>query len=801
MIPLKMITKRAMVEIMKKFFSIVILFIFLLSACVEIGKISAAKAESEAMMKDFKYADETGAFLLYMEKGASVRIGRTERGNGIRFSAKITEEKKLALDNEYGEENVTYGMLIAKLDNVQKSGTLSGETVFGENAVYNWAEDGNYTPESGKTRITNLTISSANLAKENNDYIVRGSITGILDKNLTVERVARAYVRCRIKNKDVYYFSDFKLENARSIVYVADNAILKDDDLKSQSKEWIFDNYIMKAVNKKREKFESAECSRGEYTEAEKAYEEFMLLVNSLSEENYAACFSAADTKAVNAKIDALYSAKADSYELVKNVSAADVIKPTPANKGYTFDESGKVLILKNDGFYISNDTCSITTDSGGDVWVIDCSSTNNKNRTLVFPLIAFNEYDEVRFELAIRGMKCASVFGGEISADATAEIRLVNEGTKLSCYAGEDKISEASDTDIIYGRTPFTMEFIECGGEGLAKLGTIKGEKFAYDTTTEAKEFNVSNLEVSAVPDCFFNINDGKLSVPMSSGNVSIYLPKNDFRENRDVSFDLFFNEYIENVKLGDTVLGVSGQNKHVDIKYLSGENLAVYVNGEQVSVIKDFEIVSGEKSFEIGLEGSESGVLIIGKISYTKYNRQSVSENVSFNSEKIKRKAIKGKMAGFKQGIYSTNCVDMTSCETAEIGSGLCIELLKNKGDSAEIYLPSLDFSKIGELRLELATEKIGTVSINGNPIMYGGENCYMVVKYSKEGSLTITFDIKDSTNQPPSITITDPSIINGEAGLMIKINGISDGAKVYVSDLTLNGIKTYSKMRLPA
>ena len=64
MILLKMITKRAMVEIMKKFFSIVILLIFLLSACVEVGKISAARAEGEAEMKDFKYADETGAFLV-----------------------------------------------------------------------------------------------------------------------------------------------------------------------------------------------------------------------------------------------------------------------------------------------------------------------------------------------------------------------------------------------------------------------------------------------------------------------------------------------------------------------------------------------------------------------------------------------------------------------------------------------------------------------------------------------------------------------------------------------------------------
>ena len=41
----------------------------------------------------------------------------------------------------------------------------------------------------------------------------------------------------------------------------------------------------------------------------------------------------------------------------------------------------------------------------------------------------------------------------------------------------------------------------------------------------------------------------------------------------------------------------------------------------------------------------------------------------------------------------------------------------------------------------------------------------------------------------------------ITAGEVGIMIKINGIADGAKVYVSDLALNGIKTYRKMRVPA
>ena len=780
----------------KKFFSVIMLFIFLLSAqYVNAGKFLTAKSENLTDTKVFNYADTSGNYLLYMENGASVRIGKTESTNGIRFSAKITEEEKLALDKKYGAENVTYGMLIAKLDDVQTNGNLSGETVFGENAVYNWAENGKYTPEEGKTRITNLTISSKNLATDDGDYIVRGSISGILDKNLTVERVARAYVKCHAESEDIYYFSDFKLENARSVVYVADNAILKNNEMKPESKDWIFDNYIMKAVDNKIAEFESAECGSGKFAEAEAAYEELMLLVNSLSEENYAACFSAADAKTVNAKIDALYSAKADSCELVKNVSVSDVVKPTDGLPVEVISDG--VEVAETDGFYISDTLCYITKSKTGDGWEIPCQGAN-RDMTLVFPLINFGEYDAVSFELGISGMKCASVSGGEIAADATTEIRLVNEGTKLSCYAGDDKISEISDSDIIYGKKPFSIDFIACGENGHAELGTVKGEKSAYETTTETKDFDLNNLGMSAVPDCLFGLNNENLRVQMSSGKACLYLPKNDFRENRDVSFDLFFNEHIENVKLGDAVLWVSGQNKHADIKYLSGGNLAVYIDGKQVSVINDFEIISGEKSFEIGLEGNESGVLLVGKISYTKYNRQSVSENVSFNAEKVKRKAFKGKMASFKQGIYATNCGDMIGCETAEIGSGLCVELLKNTEDSAEIYLPPLNFSETSELRFKLATENIGYVTINGNVVMLGGDCCDIIVAYS-DNKIKLTTDVQGSDGN--TMTINDKSIVAGEVGIMIKINGIADGAKVYVSDLALNGIKTYRKMRVPA
>ena len=781
---------------MKKSFSVIMLFIFLLSAqCVNVGKFLTAKSENPTCAKVFNYADTSGNYLLYMEKGASVRIGKTESANGIRFSAKITEEEKLALDKKYGAENVTYGMLIAKLGDVQVNGNLSGETVFGEKAVYNWAENGKYTPEEGKTRITNLTISSKNLATDDGDYIVRGSISGILDKNLTVERVARAYVKCHAESEDIYFFSDFKLENARSVVYVADNAILKNNEMKSESKDWIFDNYIMKAVRNKIAEFESAECGSGKFAEAEAAYEELMLLVDSLSEENYAACFSAAEAKTVNAKIDALYSAKADSCELVRNVSVSDVVKPTDGSPVEVISDG--VEVAEKDGFYISDTLCYITKSKNGDGWEIPCQGAN-RDMTLVFPLINFGEYDAVSFELGISGMKCASVSGGEIAADATTEIRLVNEGTKLSCYAGDDKISEISDSDIIYGEKPFSIDFIACGENGHAELGTVKGEKSAYDTTTETKDFDLNDLGMSAVPDCLFGLNNENLRVQMSSDNVSIYLPKNDFRENRDVSFDLFFNENIENVKLGDAVLWVSGQNKRADIKYLSGGNLAVYIDGKQVSVINDFEIISGEKSFEIGLEGNASGVLIVGKISYTRYNRQSVSEKVSFNAEKVKRKAFKGKMASFKQGIYATNCGDMIGCETAEIGSGLCMELLKNAEDSAEIYLPPLNFAETSELRFKLATENIGYVTINGNGVMFGGDCCDIIVTYS-DNKIKLTTDPHGLSGQ--TVIIDDKSITTGEVGLMIKINEIADGAKVYVSDLALNGIKTYRKMRVPA
>ena len=780
----------------KKFFSVIMLFIFLLSAqYVNAGKFLTAKSENLTDTKVFNYADTSGNYLLYMENGASVRIGKTESTNGIRFSAKITEEEKLALDKKYGAENVTYGMLIAKLDDVQTNGNLSGETVFGENAVYNWAENGKYTPEEGKTRITNLTISSKNLATDDGDYIVRGSISGILDKNLTVERVARAYVKCHAESEDIYYFSDFKLENARSVVYVADNAILKNNEMKPESKDWIFDNYIMKAVDNKIAEFESAECGSGKFAEAEAAYEELMLLVNSLSEENYAACFSAADAKTVNAKIDALYSAKADSCELVKNVSVSDVVKPTDGLPVEVISDG--VEVAETDGFYISDTLCYITKSKTGDGWEIPCQGAN-RDMTLVFPLINFGEYDAVSFELGISGMKCASVSGGEIAADATTEIRLVNEGTKLSCYAGDDKISEISDSDIIYGKKPFSIDFIACGENGHAKLGTVKGEKSAYDTTTETKDFDLYNHGMSAVPECLFGLSNEKLRVQMSSGKVSLYLPKNDFRENREVSFDLFFNEHIENVKLGDAELWVSGQNRRADIKYLSGGNLAVYIDGKQVSVINEFEIIRGEKSFEIGLEGNESGVLLVGKISYTKYNRQSVSENVSFNAAKVKRKAFKGKPASFKQGIYATNCKDMTGCEKAEIGSGLCVELLKNTEDSAEIYLPPLNFVETSELRFKLATENIGSVTINGNVVMLGGDCCDIIVAYSGN-NVKLTTDPHGLSGQ--TMIIDDKSIMAGEVGIMIKINEIADGAKVYVSDLALNGIKTYRKMRVPA
>ena len=99
---------------------------------------------------------------------------------------------------------------------------------------------------------------------------------------------------------------------------------------------------------------------------------------------------------------------------------------------------------------------------------------------------------------------------------------------------------------------------------------------------------------------------------------------------------------------------------------------------------------------------------------------------------------------------------------------------------------------------LRFKLATENIGSVTINGNVVMYGGDCCDIIVAYS-DNKIKLTADVQGSGGK--TTIINDKSITAGEVGLMIKVNGIADGAKVYVSDLALNGIKTYRKMRVPA
>ena len=79
-----------------------------------------------------------------------------------------------------------------------------------------------------------------------------------------------------------------------------------------------------------------------------------------------------------------------------------------------------------------------------------------------------------------------------------------------------------------------------------------------------------------------------------------------------------------------------------------------------------------------------------------------------------------------------------------------------------------------------------------------MLGGDCCDIIVAYS-DNNVKFTTDPHGLGGK--TVIIDDKSIIAGEAGIMIKINEIKDGAKVYVSDLALNGIKTYRKMRVPA
>ena len=138
---------------------------------------------------------------------------------------------------------VTFGILIAP-----STYQLTQENVFGENAIYDWAENGSYT-QKGKTRIINLT--SNELDKDDKSAKLYASITNIKDNNLAREFSAVGYINCTLKDGGSTTIKMTENQVDRNILYIAQMAI--NDASETQptdlQKEWIAKNYIERAID------------------------------------------------------------------------------------------------------------------------------------------------------------------------------------------------------------------------------------------------------------------------------------------------------------------------------------------------------------------------------------------------------------------------------------------------------------------------------------------------------------------------------------------------------------------------
>ncbi len=171
-----------------------------------------------------------------MVAGASVRLSM-DGNNGLRFTAKVAD---------YADDDSTsYGMLIAPASYLDTVGAMDFEHLFGEEAVYDWAdENGAYNGD--KTRIINVTYADLGTDADG-DYVIRGSILNIKRNNLTCEFIGVAYV----KKGNAYGIASYtEADNVRSIYEVAQAAVNdQTDDAPTQAqKDYIQAEYIDKAV-------------------------------------------------------------------------------------------------------------------------------------------------------------------------------------------------------------------------------------------------------------------------------------------------------------------------------------------------------------------------------------------------------------------------------------------------------------------------------------------------------------------------------------------------------------------------
>ncbi|MBQ3505544.1 MAG: hypothetical protein IJA89_02095 [Clostridia bacterium] len=198
---------------------------------------------------------------IVMRDGASVRYNLNVTGeeayneNGIRFTAFIPTATYNGLETleQTDGVKVSYGMLIAPYSYYDTYGEFTEATVFGVNGTKKYTWTGDTAQVENATQIVNITYDDLQASKvegKEDYHEINGSLKKILSENIDREFVARGYI-CYTNGETVEYkFADYtggdKLNNVRSIAYVAQKAIEKGETAAT----WLAENYVSKVAGK-----------------------------------------------------------------------------------------------------------------------------------------------------------------------------------------------------------------------------------------------------------------------------------------------------------------------------------------------------------------------------------------------------------------------------------------------------------------------------------------------------------------------------------------------------------------------
>ncbi len=225
---------------------VAMLIVALMSFAMGITTTFKAQAEVTAYTVEQVTDATNGSFK--MANGASVRNSGDASTSGLRYALTLSEDHYNGLKESVRlgtYDSVEFGIFI--LPSAYNEIFAVRDYAFGDEVKYNWAVKNDlgeweYTAESGKERIINLTGNAMTYNEELGVMAFYGTMTKVLTENLGRDMLGVGYMAYTVDGKTEYLFTSAEQEvnNTRNMTYVALQAIEKGEENTS----WLTSAYV-----------------------------------------------------------------------------------------------------------------------------------------------------------------------------------------------------------------------------------------------------------------------------------------------------------------------------------------------------------------------------------------------------------------------------------------------------------------------------------------------------------------------------------------------------------------------------